>query len=64
MLILRLGIILGLEMVLECSCFLFFIGVCVWKKDGRDFRIFGKYEFNFYNEGCEIIMLGLIIFYI
>eukprot|EP00105_Crassostrea_gigas_P026509 XP_011447500.1 PREDICTED: neuronal growth regulator 1 isoform X3 [Crassostrea gigas] len=64
MLIPRLGITLGSETVLQCSCSSSPIGVCVWKKDGRDLRISGKYELNPYNEGHETITLGLTISHI
>lgn len=60
----RLGIILGSETVLQCSCSSSPIGVCVWKKDGRDLRIAGKYEPNPYNDDPETITLGLTIFHI
>lgn len=61
MLLPRLGITLGSETVLQCSCSSSPIGVCVWKKDGRDLRISGKYELNPYNDDPETITLSLTI---
>lgn len=64
MLLPRLGITLGSETVLQCSCSSSPIGVCVWKKDGRDLRISGKYELNPYNDDPETITLSLTISHI
>ncbi|XP_048737295.2 neuronal growth regulator 1-like isoform X2 [Ostrea edulis] len=60
----RLGITLGSETVLQCSCAASPIGICEWRKDGRDLHISGKYEPNTYKDDPETITLSLTIFHI
>nr|XP_022329346.1 protein amalgam-like [Crassostrea virginica]XP_022329347.1 protein amalgam-like [Crassostrea virginica]XP_022329348.1 protein amalgam-like [Crassostrea virginica] len=60
----RLGITLGSETVLQCSCSASPIRICVWKRNGNDLRISSKYEPNTYNDDPETITLSLTIFHI
>ena len=64
MLVPRLGITLGSETVLECSCSASPIRICVWKRNGNDLRISSKYEPSTYNDDPETITLSLTIFHI